>query len=120
MSFLCEPNKSWLFDVGRNRLLAGIMKQVVYTQFCAGESGREVRATLERFKKMGFRGTIITYAKETVFDYNKNLVHDAGIDAFAHRAANQCPNIDRWRSGVLETIDMLGHGDQLAVKYARC
>ncbi|TWU72023.1 hypothetical protein ED733_000530 [Metarhizium rileyi] len=116
MSYLCQPNRSFVFDTNRNKLLAGIMRRAVFRHFCAGESASEVKQTLERFKSMGFRGTIVAYAKETVFDYNRNVVQDAGIETFPRDPADSCPNIERWRDGVMETIDMLGEGDQLAVK----
>ncbi|EFY89464.1 proline oxidase Put1, putative [Metarhizium acridum CQMa 102] len=117
MDFLTQPNRSFLFDINRNKLLAWIVRRVAYRHFCAGESGSEVRQTLKRFKTMGFRGTIVTYARETVFDCNKKDVQGVGIESFAGKATDLCPNIRSWRNGVLETIDMLGQGDQLAVKF---
>ncbi|KAK2595370.1 proline dehydrogenase [Conoideocrella luteorostrata] len=65
---------------------------------------------------MGFRGTIVTYAKETVFDYNTKVVHDFGIEKNTNADKGLCPNIEIWRQGVHETIEMLGEGDQLAIK----
>ena len=120
MSFLCQPKKYFLFDINRNKVLAGIMRKVVYRHFCAGETGIEVKATLKVLRKMGFHGCIITYAPETVFDYNRNVVHDVGIEKHADTRSDLCPNIENWRKGVLDTIDMLGQGDQLALKYATC
>ncbi|KHN95242.1 Proline oxidase [Metarhizium album ARSEF 1941] len=119
MGFLCRPNRPFLLDIGRNKLLAGIMRKAAYRQFCAGESASQVRTTLRRFRGMGFRGTIVTYARETVFDCNKSAIRDVGIETFTDEPAGaSCPYIGGWRRGVLETIDLLGDGDHLAVKYA--
>lgn len=121
MDFLTQPNRSFLFDINRNKLLAWVVRRVAYRHFCAGESGSEVRQTLKRFKTMGFRGTIVTYARETVFDYHKKGVQGVEMASFSGKPTDPCPNIQNWRNGVLETIDMLGQGDQLAVKcVSRC
>ncbi|KAF5121889.1 putative proline dehydrogenase, mitochondrial [Metarhizium anisopliae] len=116
MDFLTQPNRPFLFDINRNKILAWVVRRVAYRHFCAGESGSEVRQTLKRFKTMGFRGTIVTYARETVFDYHKKGVQGVEMASFSGKPTDPCPNIQSWRNGVLETIDMLGQGDQLAIK----
>lgn len=69
LSFFCKPRKGALFNVDRNPILHGILKATFYKQFCAGETPDEVRRTVQQLNGMGFQGTIMTYAKETVFDH---------------------------------------------------
>ncbi|KAL0941390.1 proline oxidase [Colletotrichum truncatum] len=116
LSFLTKPNRPWLLDVDRNPVLHSILKTVFYRQFCAGESAEETKNTMRHLRFMGFRGTILTYAKETVFDHRTNTEHGLGIDAENDAKTSNCSSIESWRKGVLETVDLLGDGDQLALK----
>ncbi|PWI72014.1 proline oxidase Put1 [Purpureocillium lilacinum] len=100
LSYLCQPRRPLLFDVQRNRPLAWLMKQT----------------TMRRMRDMGFRGTIITLATETVFDYRKNLVHGLGVEAGAGEGAATCPAIASWRKRTLGAVELLDEGDQLAIK----
>ncbi|UNI17797.1 proline dehydrogenase [Purpureocillium takamizusanense] len=116
LSYLCQPRRPLLFDVERNRPFAWLMKQTVYKQFCGGETPAETKATMRRMRDMGFRGTIITLATETVFDYRKNLVHGLGVEAGAGEGAAMCPAIAAWRKRTLGAVELLDEGDQLAIK----
>lgn len=115
-SFLTRPNRSLLFDVDRNPVLHSVLKTLFYRQFCAGESPAETKDTMRHLRFMGFRGTILTYAKETVFDHKTGTEHGLGIDAEKDTKSGNCSNIEVWRKGALETVDLLGEGDQLALK----
>lgn len=74
---------------------------------------------------MGFRGVILTYAKETVFDHSTGSSQGLGItelksesgDVAIDAAVQPCPSIEAWRDGTLKTIDMTSEEDYLAVKY---
>ncbi|KAJ6095294.1 FAD-linked oxidoreductase-like protein [Penicillium sp. IBT 16267x] len=124
MSILSKPNRGWLTNVDRNPILHGILKKTFYEQFCAGETDAETRATIRELKDMGFRGVIMTYAKETVFDHRTNTQQGLGIAALEaeenddtlHPRVAHCANIEAWRKGTLKTIEQLSHGDYLAVK----
>ncbi|EQB49489.1 hypothetical protein CGLO_11173 [Colletotrichum gloeosporioides Cg-14] len=116
LSFLTRPNRSLLFDVDRNPVLHSVLKTLFYRQFCAGESPAETKDTMRHLRFMGFRGTILTYAKETVFDHKTGTEHGLGIDAEKDAKSGNCSNIEVWRKGALETVDLLGEGDQLALK----
>lgn len=124
MSFLSKPNRIWLFDVDRNPILHGILKKTFYNQFCAGENAAECRSTIREMKDMGFRGVILTYAAETVFDHSTQAQHGQGVAALKSEDGNvsinapvsQCPSIEAWRKGTVETIDMSDAEDYLAVK----
>jgi len=124
MSILSKPNRGFLLDVDRNPLLHGILKKTFYEQFCAGENGTETKATIKQLKDMGFRGVIMTYAKETVFDHSTNSEQGLGVAALEKQQAGEaldpklahCANIEAWRSGTIETVEQLEDGDYLAVK----
>jgi hypothetical protein len=111
--------------VDRNPLLHRILKKTFYDQFCAGENGTEVNSTMKELKDMGFRGVIMTYAKETVFDHKTNSQQGLGIaalksehgDVSIDAPVQQCPSIEAWREGTVKTVDMLEEEDYLAVKY---
>lgn len=121
LSFLCKPNRSLLFDVDKNVALHWIMKSVFYKQFCAGETHNEVKSTIRYFKDMGFQGTIMTYAKETVFDHRTKAQQGLGITQNAGEdgaGSTVCPHIEAWRKGTVDTVELLGKGDYLAVKLA--
>jgi hypothetical protein len=120
LSALCKPSRGALLNVDRNVILHSILKRTFYNQFCAGETGAETKDTLRRFKDMGFRGTILTYAKETVFDSRTNTSHavEGGKNTEQNSSdAQHCPSIEAWRKGTLETVDLLGENDYLALKY---
>lgn len=125
LSALCKPGRGPLLNVGRNIILHSILKKTFYNQFCAGETGPEAKATVRRFKEMGFQGTILTYAKETVFDSRTNSMHGLGVktlegeksSGLSDLEAQHCPSIEAWRKGTLETVGLLGEDDYLAVKY---
>ncbi|KAF6817810.1 proline oxidase [Colletotrichum sojae] len=116
LSFFTKPHRGFLFSVDRNPVLHSFLKSVFYKQFCAGETAAETKETMRHLRFMGFRGTILTYAKETVFDHRTNAVHGLGIEADDKSKLGPCSNIEAWRKGVLETVDLLGDGDQLALK----
>ncbi|CAG8898185.1 unnamed protein product [Penicillium egyptiacum] len=124
MSFLSKPNRIWLFDVDRNPVLHGILKTTFYNQFCAGENGAECRSTIREMKDMGFRGMILTYAAETVFDHSTQAQNGQGIaalksekgDVSIDASVSQCPSIEAWREGTVETIYMTEAEDYIAVK----
>ncbi|XHG01261.1 hypothetical protein AWENTII_004653 [Aspergillus wentii] len=122
LSLISKPNRGLLLNAERNVILHAILKKTFYKQFCAGETGLETKDTLRHFKAMGFRGTILTYAKETVFDHKTNNTHGLGIAKSEKNkeatgsAVEHCANIEAWRKGTVETIGLLGEGDYLALK----
>ncbi|KAL4975814.1 FAD-linked oxidoreductase-like protein [Aspergillus desertorum] len=127
LSFLCKPRAGPLLNVDRNPVLHSILKATFYKQFCAGETPDEVRSTIRQLSGMGFQGTTMTYAKETVFDAKTKTQVGLGVKAWeageeegavrteAGREAF-CPQIEAWRKGTVETIDLLGENDYLALK----
>ena len=67
---------------------------------------------------------ILTYAAETVFDHSTQASRGKGIaalksedgDVSINAAVSQCPSIEAWRKGTVETIDMTEAEDYLAIK----
>lgn len=116
LSKISKSKSGVILNVDRNPLLRWIMKNTFYKQFCAGESGRETRSTMDLLQNLGFRGTILTYAKETVFDFHSNSSFGQGVSNSAKEGEN-CPSIEAWRTGNMETVNLLKEGDQLAMKY---
>ncbi|KAJ5092578.1 hypothetical protein NUU61_007448 [Penicillium alfredii] len=102
MSVLTKPRQTLLLNVDRNRILHGILKKTFYEQFCAGENGTESKATIRQLKDMGFRGVIMTYAKETVFDHRTKTQHGLGVAALESKKKGesldphiaQCVNVE--------------------------
>ncbi|EJP61743.1 proline oxidase Put1 [Beauveria bassiana ARSEF 2860] len=90
----------------------------VYKQFCAGEAPSEIKSTMGAMKDMGFKGTILTYAKETVFDHKNKEEFGLGMNMIPTNGASstECPYITSWKQGTLDTVKLLGEQDQLAVK----
>lgn len=112
-----------LLDVSRNRLLHVLLKKTFYDHFCAGENRDEVTSTVQSIKDMGCRGVILTYAREIVVDEKTGQDRGLGAQkASANTESTDLPDkekyadIDTWREGVLETLDMVREGDILALK----
>ncbi|KAJ6122151.1 hypothetical protein N7512_004616 [Penicillium capsulatum] len=124
MSILSKQNGGFFLNVDRNLILHGILKKTFYEQFCAGENAGETKATIRELKDMGFRGVIMTYAKETVFDHRTNSQQGLGVAVLESQKKGEpvdpklvrCANIEAWRKGTVETVEQLEDGDYLAVK----
>lgn len=117
LSFLCKPIGGRLLDVDKNPVLHKILKATFYNQFCAGETPAETRATVKQLKDFGFRGVIMTYAKETVYDNRTKSIHGtSGSADVVEEGAKVDPEIEDWKTGVMGTLDLVGQGDYLALK----
>lgn len=114
LAFFDQPNRSFFFDVDRNPILHTILKATVYNQFCAGETLEETGRCVRRLKGLGFRGVILTYAKELVHNHSS-------ADAPTERTSAKLgvggdSIIEEWRKGTSRTADLLERGDILAIK----
>ena len=120
LSFLADPKRSFLFNIERNPILHGILKRTMYNQFCAGETEKETRSCVQQLKDLGFRGVILTYAKEIVFNHQTKVSHHlsnhSGDSAKNPAATDTDSNIEAWRVGTLNTVDLIDEGDILAIK----
>lgn len=118
LQFLVHPKIS-LLNVDKNPLLRNLLKRTFYNHFCAGENGVEVRSTIGNIKEMGFKGVILTYAREIVVDATSPASVSASSSASEQSSkveSSKNPDIEAWREGVLETVGMVGKGDILALK----
>lgn len=122
LSFLSK-SRGALLDVERNPVLYWILKKTLYDHFCAGENSREVANTIRRLKGLGFKGVILTYAREVVIDPSTKQkaaqrieMSDAPVSLGGHAEAGFDQEIEAWRQGVLKTVAMLGESDFVALK----
>ncbi|KAK2052197.1 proline dehydrogenase [Colletotrichum caudatum] len=115
LSFLAKPGRTLLFDVDRNPVLHAVLRKTFYDQFCTGETAAETRACVQRLKALGFRGVILTYAKETVFDHLTQSAVEHGKVSGASVGGFDA-DIEDWKRGTLETAAQIEGGDYLAIK----
>lgn len=120
LSLFAKPNRTFLFNVDRNPILKAILKRTLYNQFCAGESEEETRACVQQLKDLGFKGVILTFAKEMVHDTKSETSnhHSSISDKYPEMQAAIIidTDIEAWRVGTLKTADLISEGDKLAIK----
>ncbi|KAJ4302918.1 hypothetical protein N0V90_001809 [Kalmusia sp. IMI 367209] len=116
LAFFAQPDRNFLFNVDRNPVLHALLKKTIYNQFCAGESAVETRSCVQQLKDLGFRGVILTYAKEVVFDHKSQASHVPGASNTTESSTGHDSVIEEWRVGTLATVDLIGKGDILAIK----
>lgn len=117
MNFLSTPGRSWFFSIDKNPILRRILRATFYNQFCAGETKTETGECVGELKSLGFKGVILTYAKETSFDHATQQAMGHGVNCSTTSEAKLCTNIEAWRVGNLETINLCSSGDVIALKY---
>lgn len=120
LDFFAKPNRTWVFNLEKNPVLKAIIKKSFYNQFCAGTTPTETKACVRALKSMGFRGVILTYAQEMVFDSKNGKGHSPGTAAEESKKEGAGIKIDSviesWRAGTVGTIDLIEEGDILAIK----
>ncbi|KAJ0167398.1 putative proline dehydrogenase, mitochondrial [Colletotrichum tanaceti] len=116
LSFLARPGRPAILDVDRNPVLHAVLRKTFYDQFCTGETAAETRACVQRLKGLGFRGVILTYAKETVFDHLTQSAVEHGKVSGASSVGGFDADIEDWKRGTLETAAQIEEGDYLAIK----
>lgn len=117
LTWLTRSEGGLFWNVERNPLLRICLKSTFYRQFCGGENMAETSEHLRRMKALGYKGTMLQNAKETVFDYNSKTAHGLGIDGTAKVDPSECKSIKAWGESTLDTASVLGDGDILAFKY---
>ncbi|CZR39166.1 uncharacterized protein FPRO_05642 [Fusarium proliferatum ET1] len=121
LSFFTKPH-SPLFSVDKNSILNALFKSTIYRHFCAGEDVVEVKNTINNIKDMGFKGVILTHAREVVIEESGEQEVGFGVKELKEKGfPAQEPILDEgieaWRQGVLEIASMLEKGDFLALKF---
>ncbi|KAF2647517.1 FAD-linked oxidoreductase [Lophiostoma macrostomum CBS 122681] len=119
LSFFVHSSSKYIFNVQRNPIVHGLLKTTIYNQFCTGESVQETKACVQRLKDLGFKGVILTYAKEIHYDHKSKKSHGMGTHADCDVKAAAVvtdADIEAWRLGNLKTLECIAEGDILAVK----
>lgn len=99
-----------LTDVDRNPLLRWLLRKTFYAQFCAGETKTEVQRAARDIKSLGYSGVIFEYALEVMGNGVGGAAHDA-------ESAKTTKEIEMWRMGMVETVEMCEDGDFIGLKY---
>ncbi|KAF2418011.1 FAD-linked oxidoreductase [Tothia fuscella] len=98
-------SKSFLLNPERNFMLKWIFKHTFYAQFCAGENKFEVQRTVSQLKSMGYTGAILEYALEV-------------LDGGEVSAEKTAQDIETWRKGMLQTVEIASAGDFVGLKWS--
>lgn len=84
-----------------------MVKRTFYDNFCIGLTKEETAVSMTRLREMGLNGIIVSFARES----------DIKSPEGARELAENDAQLKSWLEFNLETIDRLGSGDLLAVKY---
>ncbi|KAI7284186.1 FAD-linked oxidoreductase [Hortaea werneckii] len=101
-------SSSVILSPDKNPLLRATIKPFIYDQFCAGRDRKEIQQSIQQIKRLGFSGVILCYGKELQVDDSHALASSKGVGLD--------PEINQWKEGNLETIDMVGESDFLGIK----
>ncbi|KAG8159962.1 hypothetical protein KVR01_010599 [Diaporthe batatas] len=116
MSMLAHTTNPVL-NPDRNPLLKQLIKNTFYAQFCAGETGPEVKATMASLRGIGYSGVILGYAREVVLSQSQlEALSTRGMD---DEIARECVQneVTPWAKGTLETVRLAEPGDYVALKF---
>ncbi len=112
LKFLAH-SRSPILNPDRNPILHFLLKRTVYAQFCAGETADEVDQTINKLKRMGYKGVLLSYAREVCLHEDqaqimKCTVSQKDLDASA---------MSSWARGTLCTVKLAQPGDFVAIKF---
>lgn len=104
-------SESALLNPDKNPVLRALIKPIVYDQFCAGRNITEIQKTSGTIKGLGFSGVVLCYGKEVQLDANNRPIgYGEG------NTPTLAAEIEQWRTGNLNTLDMVSEGDWLGIK----
>ena len=106
-------SKSAALNPDRNPLLHSLIKRTIYAQFCAGETTHEVDETINRLKRMGYRGVMLGYAREVCLGKNQAEI----LSSKVKEDGLNVDEISSWTKGTLTTVGMAQKGDFVSVKF---
>ncbi|KAL5119204.1 proline dehydrogenase [Pleosporales sp. CAS-2024a] len=99
-------SKSYLMSIERNPVLAQILKKTFYAQFCVGEKKDEVVANTNFAREvLGYDGILFEYALEV-------------LGGTTPTAAETAQEIEVWRTGMLQSVEMAKEGDFVGLKWS--
>lgn len=116
LSFLSD-SKSSLLDPDQNLGLKYVISKTIYAQFCGGETPEEVRQSVQGLKDLGYAGVILGYAKEMVMGEEEVAAIASSPDAGTINESEHDEQLSSWRNGTLQTVDIAGNGDFVALKF---
>jgi hypothetical protein len=97
-------SKSYLMSIERNPVLSQILKKTFYAQFCVGEKKDEVVANTNFAREvLGYNGILFEYALEV-------------LGGTTPTAAETAQEIEVWRKGMLQSVEMAKEGDFVGLK----
>lgn len=70
---------------------------------------------MSQIKSLGFAGVILCYGKEIQISMSDRPALDQSRETMNQHCLDQ--ELEQWKQGNLETLDMLGSGDWLGMKY---
>ncbi|KAG7005045.1 4-hydroxy-2-oxoglutarate aldolase [Physcia stellaris] len=108
-----STSQSRILDPDKNPILRAIVKPLIYDQFCAGTNQAEIQAKVAQIRALGFSGVVLCYGKE--IEIPKGSQPDACV---SDAVAPVDEELEWWRRGNLETLDMLSDGDYLGIKLS--
>jgi hypothetical protein len=99
-------SKSYLMSIEHNPVLSQLLKKTFYAQFCVGEKKDEViRNTNFARSVLGYDGILFEYALEV-------------LGGAAPTAAETAQEIEVWRKGMLQSVEMAQEGDFVGLKWS--
>ncbi|OKL56555.1 hypothetical protein UA08_08341 [Talaromyces atroroseus] len=113
-------SKSAILNPDKNGVLKSLLRQTIYSQFCAGETPAEVRKTMSDLKQLGYAGVILGYAREVVMDGDEASKMGAQSVKTGREAAEEerrLREIDEWKRGTMQTVELAQEGDFVALKF---
>lgn len=96
-------SKSPLTSVEKNPLLKLLLRETFYKQFCSGTNRAEVEQSIKQMQSVGYSGVILEYALEVLADA---------------KGSNTEKDVEAWRNGLLQTLDMASPGDFVGLKWS--
>ncbi|CAE7032428.1 hypothetical protein CFE70_004611 [Pyrenophora teres f. teres 0-1] len=98
-------SKSFLMSIERNPVLSNLLKKTFYAQFCVGEHKDEVVKNTDFARTLGYGGILFEYALEV-------------LGGQAPTAEETKMEIEVWRKGMLQSVDMAKEGDFVGLKWS--
>lgn len=111
LSLLAHSDSAFL-NPDRNGILRYLLKKTFYAQFCGGESKKEIQATVNGLKKIGFAGVVLAYAKEIVVHGGHDI---SMLDKLDNATVER--DVNAWKEGNLKTIEHTSSADFIGLKW---
>lgn len=96
-------SESPLTSVERNPILKLLLRETFYKQFCAGANRADVQQCMKQLQDIGYHGIILEYALEVLKDA---------------KSVDEAKDVEVWRQGLLETVDLANPGDFVGLKWS--